>query len=89
MFSIFLILWHCSGLSDFYNVVPALTSMYVFTKEGFKVQKAMEYLIENKDYFPLILNYCISLLTRFMYSLGLAHNLKENSIPPSSLLGPH
>lgn len=89
MFSGFLILWHFSGLSDFYNVLPALRSMYEFTKEGFKVQKAMEYLIENKVYFPLILNCCISLLTRCMCSLGLAHDLKENSIPPSSLLGPH
>lgn len=66
MFSNFLILWHFSGRSDFYNVVPVLASMYELTKEGFKVQKAMKYLIENKDYFHLILNYRISLLTRYM-----------------------
>lgn len=89
MFLIFLILWHFSGLSDSYDVVPVLMGMYELTKEGFKVQKAMEYFFENKDYFHLILNYCFSLLTRCMCPLGLAHDLKENSIPPSSLLGLH
>lgn len=51
MFSSFLILWHFSGLSDFYNGVPALRSMYEFTKECFKVQKAMEYLMKIKIIF--------------------------------------